>query len=248
MEKLCGVYKITNPKGKVYIGSSKNIKRRFSNYKNLTNCKKQIKLYNSLKKYGVVKHSFEILFLCSEQDRYYFERCFGDIYNVLDCGLNLQLPGRNELPKIYSKELLVKFSLLNKGEKNNMYGKNHSEETKEKIRQVAKKHLQKRQKIVYQYDLEGNLLNMYESINEASRQTFIDSGSICICCNKKIKQICGYVFRYENDNFSYERPYNKRPSKEEKIKIKNLVNNEIDILELVNMFKYSKKSIINCLK
>jgi group I intron endonuclease len=247
MKKLCGVYKITSPSGKVYIGSSKDIKRRFRTYKYLKGVKQQIKLYNSFLKYGIINHNFKILFLCSEKDRYYFERCFGDIYNSLKKGLNLSLPQREDLPAIISDETRLKFSIINKGINNKMYGKTHTKEAREKISKNAKIHLKKRQKIVYQYDLEGNLLNVFESVNEASRKTLIDSGSVCICCNKKIKQICGYVFRYENDNFSYERPYNKRPSKEEKIEIKNSLNNGVNILKLINTFNYSKKSILNCL-
>lgn len=46
MEKITGIYKITSPSGRIYIGSSKNIRRRFYSYKNL-HCKDQPKLYNS---------------------------------------------------------------------------------------------------------------------------------------------------------------------------------------------------------
>lgn len=35
--KIIGVYKITNPNGAVYIGSSIDIKRRFNQYKRLNN-------------------------------------------------------------------------------------------------------------------------------------------------------------------------------------------------------------------
>lgn len=50
------VYKIENPKGQVYIGSSCNFKSRISHYKNLS-CKRQVKLYNSFVKYGFESHS-----------------------------------------------------------------------------------------------------------------------------------------------------------------------------------------------
>jgi len=32
---MIGIYKITNPEGKIYIGLSKNIEKRFKNHKNL---------------------------------------------------------------------------------------------------------------------------------------------------------------------------------------------------------------------
>ncbi len=53
MKKIVGIYKITNPKGKVYIGQSVNIKKRWGDYKCLHNCKEQKMLYNSFIKYGV---------------------------------------------------------------------------------------------------------------------------------------------------------------------------------------------------
>jgi len=57
---MIGIYKITNPKGKIYIGQSINIKRRFNEYKRL-NCSQQPKIYNSLLKYGSDNHKFEII-------------------------------------------------------------------------------------------------------------------------------------------------------------------------------------------
>ncbi len=57
---MIGIYKLTNPKGKVYIGQSYDINKRMRYYK--TNaCKQQRKLYFSLVKYGFQNHSIEIL-------------------------------------------------------------------------------------------------------------------------------------------------------------------------------------------
>ena len=44
-----GIYKITSPSNKIYIGKSNNINRRFKEYIKLR-CKQQPKLYNSFKK------------------------------------------------------------------------------------------------------------------------------------------------------------------------------------------------------
>lgn len=62
---MVGIYKITNPSGKVYIGQSWDIDRRFSFYKRLK-CKGQILLYNSLCKYGYENHTLEIVHILSE--------------------------------------------------------------------------------------------------------------------------------------------------------------------------------------
>jgi len=59
---MIGIYKIINPFGKIYIGQSVNIEKRFKTYKALSkNVIGQTKLYRSLKKYGAENHKFEIL-------------------------------------------------------------------------------------------------------------------------------------------------------------------------------------------
>jgi group I intron endonuclease len=61
---IIGIYRIINPKGKIYIGQSSNIKNRWDKYKRL-NCKNQHKLLNSLSKYGPDNHVFEVIEECS---------------------------------------------------------------------------------------------------------------------------------------------------------------------------------------
>ena len=62
---MIGIYKITNPSGKIYIGQTVNIEKRFKEYKNIhVTIRQQIKIYNSLKKYGSENHIFEIIEEC----------------------------------------------------------------------------------------------------------------------------------------------------------------------------------------
>ena len=51
MNKICGIYKITSPTGKIYIGQSVDIKKRWNHHKYAKD-KKCSKLYSSFKKYG----------------------------------------------------------------------------------------------------------------------------------------------------------------------------------------------------
>lgn len=60
MANITGIYKITSPSGRVYIGQSHNIELRFSLYCKL-NCKGQRLLYNSLLKHTPEKHIFEVI-------------------------------------------------------------------------------------------------------------------------------------------------------------------------------------------
>ena len=58
-----------------------------------------------------------------------------------------------------------------------------------------------RMRSVNQYDINGNLLNTFKSIAEASRSTNIPARVICCICKKQtIHSTHGYVFRYNNDN------------------------------------------------
>lgn len=61
---MIGIYKITSPSGKIYIGQSINIDKRRIQYSKLE-CKNQPKILNSLKKYGPENHIFEILEECT---------------------------------------------------------------------------------------------------------------------------------------------------------------------------------------
>ena len=89
---MIGIYKITSPTKKVYIGQSINIEKRIKNYKAFNNCKNQPALYNSLKKHGVEKHKFEILCECEIHELNDKERYYQDLYSVLNNrGLNCVL-------------------------------------------------------------------------------------------------------------------------------------------------------------
>lgn len=65
MIRIIGIYKITSPSKKIYIGQSNNIYKRWNEYKRLQ-CLEQPKLYNSLKHYSPENHIFEILEECDE--------------------------------------------------------------------------------------------------------------------------------------------------------------------------------------
>lgn len=139
---MIGIYKITSPSGKIYIGSSINIEKRLKYYKSL-NCKKQIKLYNSLKKYGYEFHKIEIIEECSKDNLYQREFYYGHFFNVLnEKGLNSILPKLNSCKIGVSDETKLKMSNSKIGIKNTFYGKTHTKETIEKIKnfQTGRKH------------------------------------------------------------------------------------------------------------
>lgn len=63
MDKNCGVYKITSPDGKIYIGQSTNMSKRFYIYRR-GELGGQKRLSKSFNKYGWINHKFDILHIC----------------------------------------------------------------------------------------------------------------------------------------------------------------------------------------
>ena len=129
-EKICGIYKITSPTGKVYIGESGDIKRRWRDYKR-SKGRGQPKLQNSFKKYCISNHTFEIIEECLFDELKCRERYWQDFYDVLDKGLNCSLTECGELKKEISEETLQKLS-------DSLKGRVFSEEHKNKISQSLK--------------------------------------------------------------------------------------------------------------
>lgn len=133
-----GIYKITSPTGRIYIGEAKNLKNRCSYYLNPQRIKRQRAIYNSLIKYLPENHSIEIVELCEidillERERYYQE-----FYNSVENGLNCFLTSTKSKKMIWSKETIDKMSENQKGEKNSFYGQKHTEESLNKISNSSK--------------------------------------------------------------------------------------------------------------
>jgi group I intron endonuclease len=93
--KICGIYKITSPSGKIYIGQSKSIRDRWSSYRT-RGCEAQPILQKSFNKYTVQNHTFEIIHYCDEQELDYIERYYQDLYEVIGRhGLNCVLVNKD---------------------------------------------------------------------------------------------------------------------------------------------------------
>ena len=97
-----GIYKITNPKGKIYIGKSTNLKIRQQDYKYGRNSvQTQRKLWNSIQKYSWENHTFEIIENCPCNILNEREIYWGNYYDVRNVGLNIRPLGEglNVLPQ-----------------------------------------------------------------------------------------------------------------------------------------------------
>ena len=105
---MIGIYKITSPSKKVYIGQSINIEKRFNYYK-LLNSKKQPVIYRSFLKYGVDKHKFEVICECDISELNEKERYYQDIFSATGKnGLNCVLTKASDRSGKFSEETCKK--------------------------------------------------------------------------------------------------------------------------------------------
>ncbi len=128
---MIGIYKITSPSNKIYIGQSKDIERRFQQYQS-NSCRTQIRLVHSFNKYGIDNHIFEILEECEKSELNIKERYYQDYYDVIGKqGLNCMLTNTDSLPRVFSEETRLKLTKAKTGVK-------FSQETKDKISKIHK--------------------------------------------------------------------------------------------------------------
>lgn len=126
------VYMITNPKGRIYVGSTLNFIKRIQHYKRYR-CKNQTKLYYSLIKYGYENHVIEIVWKGCISEMYKYETLIGWNFDVLEKeNMNLRLPKFGDVYSCVSQDTRDKIGISKKNNKN-FLGKRHNQETKNKM-------------------------------------------------------------------------------------------------------------------
>lgn len=207
---MVGIYKITNPEGKSYIGLSKDIEKRFQSHKALQ-FKGNNKLRESLIKYGKDSHLFEILEeidiskltkpqadgLLRKHERYWI-----NTYKTFDNGLNENRGGSgcgSHTPE--SKQKISK-SLKNRPKPSD-FGANRKkwqqdEEWKQKVKNAPRCP-------VLMYDLNDNFVKEFP--NQQLAADYLDVKKQAVWnvlngyINKKsgniITQVKGHKFKYK---------------------------------------------------
>lgn len=194
-EIICGIYRVVSPSGKIYVGQSKNIYKRWEDYRKHS-CKNQSRLYNSLKKYEHSKHLFEIVEQCRIEDLNNRERYWQNYYRVTDrsAGMNCLLTASN------SETFIM------------------SDSTKDKIRESLKMYRSKNARSIYQYSLDGVLINKWSSISELESCLTFDRRYIFMCCRKKHYKAYEYIWSYSEETFSNEYLEKARCTKSDKLR------------------------------
>jgi len=209
-----GIYKITNPNGKVYIGQSINVIERLYHYKRL-DCKEQPKIYNSLKKYGLKNHTFEVICYCEISKLNELERYYQDFYNVVDNGLNCRLTVSNDRSGKFSEETKLKMSIAQKGRivseesklkmslsrkgkrlgsENYFFNKKHSNESKLKMSKTLKEKYKNNTSRFSKIILDLNTGVFYYSVIELSNHTSYSKSYLSEMLRGKKKNKTQYTY------------------------------------------------------
>lgn len=224
MNNKSGVYTIKNiVNGKIYIGSSSDIKSRIRNHLNLLRKGKHhnVILQRSFNKHKEINFKFEIICFCEKNLKLYLEQQYINtmkpFYNISK-SVHAPMEGRKHSQK--TKDKFKKRKVLS-GEDHPNYGKSwtkeqrkllmpsrknqkKSDKEKDQIRKRALdnnyfKYIEpytksKRKKIIDQDDVE------YKSLTEAAKILGVAKQSICNVLKGRRNSVKGYKFKYKEED------------------------------------------------
>ena len=216
-----GIYCIENlVNHKKYIGQSNNVYYRWKQHKYELNCGTHDNDYlqKAWNKYGEDNFIFYVIEFCdidklNECEIYYIE--FYNTFLNKENGYNLTSGGQAN--KKYSPDVCDKISKSLKGhqvsdstrrrisenhadisgEKHPMYGKKHSDESKNKMRLAQTGVVSPRRNLNPVYCIE--LDKVFDDATAASKIFNIDSSGILKCCRKERKTCGGYSWMFVED-------------------------------------------------
>jgi group I intron endonuclease len=221
-----GIYKITSPSNKIYIGQSTNIEERWEKGHKY-NCGSGKKLKNSINKYGWEKHQKEIIEVCLVEELSLKETYWINYYNSYKNGLNSTSKGGVQGYK--NEKLRQKQSSSLKGREGAWTGKKRPEHSEWMKNNNMGKYLRTDEhRIILKEKMVGKIFSketcnlisqnktgkglkpiicdtlygvVFNSIKEASNALDITPGNVCDVLKGRIKHIKGFTFRYYQKDF-----------------------------------------------
>jgi group I intron endonuclease len=219
---MIGIYKITSPSNKVYIGQAINIKKRWKQYINPNLSSVGPKLLNSLKKYGYEAHIPDILEECSleqlnDKETFYKQQfidefgwdkaLFCELYDngggpkseetkqkqSISQKLNLSKPEVKEKRKINCKIAANKPGVQEKAVANTNWEQRELNRSKSMDYSKLKKQ-------VIQYDINGEFIKEWKGFIDIKNELNYDQSTIRKCCKNHQKTAYGYIWKYLLEN------------------------------------------------
>lgn len=219
MAENIGVYQLRNTKNeKLYIGSSCNLKKRKNSHflllgKNKHHSKK---LQNAYNKYGPDSFIFEILEECEKENLLLIEQQYLDTHNVYKKGYNMSnIASRPSHTN--SKESVKKGIETRRKNGNFEFTEAHKQKISEALRnsEVFKRRQAEgqvgRRKTIYQYTIEGELINVFRGVLEAAEKTGIYKGSISKVVSRHRFHTHNFIFSHDSNFKGEEKPEKKKP-------------------------------------
>lgn len=193
MNYKAGIYKLTSPNGKCYIGQTNNLYSRLNSYKNY-GCKGQIKIYRALLKYGFENFKIDILWGTNDNTNLkiilnQLEGDFINLYDSINNGYNLMSGGDFVT---HSEETKRKISEKTKGILSFHYGKKRLKSSVELSNKAKFKE-------VIQYDKEMNFIKEWKSITEATLNINVSKTNISNNLKKISKSAGGFIWKYKKE-------------------------------------------------
>ena len=258
------IYKYTSPSGKSYIGQTTySIKERAGhNGKSYKRCPE---FYRAIQKYGYDNFDLEILAEVSKEQLDEAEIKYIQLFNTLfPCGYNLTAGGQTfykakEERKIYQYSVedgsLIKewyslkevISFYNKDAamtalQNCLEGRTYTQwgycwsYLKMNKFPINERIVNPQEKEVKMYSFNGELLQTFPSISEASRQTGCERSAIKRCCRGELQSHGGYIWKCSE--ILYEKKYNNTAKK-----VKQICPDTNEVIQVFNSISQAAKSL-----
>jgi len=211
------IYKIISPSDKLYVGKTYDLRKRINAHKCAIKYDKNIILHNSIRKYGWDAHKLEIIetvndellderemFWVGELKTYCYENPMG--LNMTKGGDGQRTTWMHDIERRKKQSERLLNNHPRKGVPTSDYTKKllsdlRKEYNKKNNIRVPEWGVKKSQDIcstpVIQYDLNGDFIKEYSSINKASISLNISTRDIWGVCNSRRTNTHGFVFKYK---------------------------------------------------